>query len=312
MVARFGARASALRPAVALAALMPLLALAPSAVWFALVLATLAVVDSIADVGMNALAVRIEEARGRSIFSRLHGIWSLGSLTGAGVSTLAVAAGAGLVPQLGVTSLVGVVGVAWARRFVTDTGARPRPQPSKGRGGIAMWLALAGAGAAFIEATASDWSAIYLTDALGAGPGIAGAGFVCLSAGMLAGRFGGDHVVDRLGPGRTLLVALAVVAAGVGFTVAASSVATTLAAFGLWGVGVSVVFPLMYSVAGSHPAFSEGAALAALTTGSRFGFLAGPFAVGWLAEASDLPTAFLVVMSGALLACLGSLLTTRR
>ena len=98
----------------------------PNAGWpeaaFAGALGMVAVLDSFADVGMNALAVRMEEARGRSIFSRLHGVWSFGTLAGAALSTVAVAVGVGLVPQLGLTAFVAMTRVlrASSQRRVTQ------------------------------------------------------------------------------------------------------------------------------------------------------------------------------------------------
>ena len=304
VVGRVGARQSALWPAAAVMVLLPLLALVPHALLFASVLGLIAVTDAVADVGMNALAARVEEARGRSIFTRVHGVWSLGSLSGAAVSTAAVAGGVGLAPQLVVTAGACLAAVVWAAHLLPESEVRPRPEAAAGRGVVALWLAIAGAGAAFVEATPSDWSALYLSDVLGAVAPTAGAGFLGLTLGMVVGRMGGDFIVDRIGPGRTLAGALAFVAVAVALMTSTSNLIVALIAFTVWGLGVSVLLPLMYRLAGSHPAFAEGHGLAALTQGSRLGFLAGPAAIGSMAEATTLPVAFVVVVGLALLATL--------
>ncbi|MGH8912438.1 MAG: MFS transporter [Acidimicrobiia bacterium] len=299
VVGAVGPRRSAIVPGLTLMALLPLVAVAPTAVALAAVMAVIAVVDSVADVGMNAVAVRVEAARGRSIFSRLHGVWSLGSLLGAAASTIAVATGVALEIQLMVTAGAGMAAVAWAARLLPEPEANSLPRAPKRRR-VVVSLALAGAGAAFLEGTPSDWSALFLTDVLGSPPAIAGAGFLGLSLGMMIGRFGGDAVVDRMGARFTLMTGLIVVAMAVALATAAVSVPLTLTAFTVWGLGVSVVLPLLYRQAGSHPALGEGSGLAALTLGSRVGFLAGPAAVGSVADVSSLPIAIVVVMGVAL------------
>lgn len=302
MIGRFGARASAIHPAGLVLALLPLIAFAPGAVALAAAVFVISLADAVADVGMNALAVRIQEARSRSVFTRLHGLWSVGTLLGSAVSTGAIALGIGLGPQLVGTALVGLVGLAAASRVLPPTDRRPRPRPHYG---VALGLALAGGAAALIEGTPSDWSAIFLTDVLDASATVAGGGFVAVTVGMLVGRLGGDGVVDRVGPRRSLHASLVLVTASMLLTVIAGSVVLALVAFTLWGLGVSVILPLLYRLAGSHPGFGEGSGLAALTLGSRIGFLAGPAAVGAVAEAAGLPWGvFTVVAAGVMFAFL--------
>lgn len=304
LVGRIGARRSAVGPGVLVMALLPFIAIAPAATILAAVIFIIATADAVADVGMNALAVRVEEGRGRSVFSRLHALWSIGSLTGAAISTAAVAIGVSLRSQLVGTALIGVAAVMWAGRLLPATAPRPRPRAHRG---VAIILALAGGAAAVLEGTPTDWSAIYLTDILGTSAATAGAGFLCLSAGMLAGRLGGDALVDRVGVMRVLMSGLAVVAVAVVLTITVTEVAVALMALIFWGLGLSVTLPLLYRLAGSHPGFGEGGGLAALTLGSRVGFLAGPAVVGSVADLASLPIGIAVVMGVALLASVGAI-----
>jgi predicted MFS family arabinose efflux permease len=297
-IGRFGARRSAVDTAFLALVLLPLIAFAPSPALLAASVFAIALADAVADVGMNALAVRLEEVRTRSIFTRLHGLWSIGNLVGAAVSTAAVALGVSLGAQLLGTALVGVGILYWADRLLPATEIRPRARPHRG---MAVALALAGGAAALLEGTPGDWSAIYLTDVLDTSAAVAGAGFLCLTVGMLAGRLGGDALVDRTGAVRSLLAGLAVVAVAVGLTVTAAGVPLVLIALALWGLGVSVTLPLLYRLAGSHPGFGEGGGLAALTLGSRVGFLAGPAAVGGMADLAGLPVGITVVVGVGLL-----------
>jgi MFS family permease len=51
---------------------------------------------------------------------------------------------------------------------------------------------------------------------------------------------------------------------------------------------LSVVYPLVFSAAGNHPAVSAGQAVASVATIGYGGFLAGPPILGWLAELTSL------------------------
>lgn len=299
LVGRLGPKRSAVLPALLLMSLLPFIGLAPTAVVLAAVIVFAAVADVVADVGMNALAVRAQENRGRSIFTRLHAVWSLGSLGGAAISTIAVAAGVALTAQLWGVALLGVVAVVWAAGVLPDTELRPR---MRGRRGVALIIAVVGAAVALVEGAPHDWSAIFLRDVLAASPAVAGAGFLCLSGGMVIGRLLGDRAVDRVGVTRSIFTGLLVVALAVVVTVLARNVALTLAALTAWGLGISVVLPLLYRLAGSHRGFGEGGGLAALTVGNRIGFTAGPYAVGSAAAISSLPIGLSLVVGAALVA----------
>src|SRR3989337_2480973 len=90
--------------------------------------------------------------------------------------------------------------------------------------------------------------------------------------------------------------------------VLSGSTATALIGFGLWGLGISVALPVLYKLAGSHPSFAEGAGLAALTVGTRLGFMAAPALLGLAATASNLSAALTLVVG---LAAAAALVTIR-
>jgi len=303
LVGRLGARNVAVWPALVLMAVLPAIGLAPSGLVLGGVVLVAAVVDALADVGMNALGVRAQHLRGRSIFTRLHALWSLGSLAGAAVSTGAAAVRIPLSAQLLGVALAGAVAVMWAMRRIPATERLPRVRP---RAGLTLGIVVVGAAVALVEGVPHDWSAIFLTDVLGTSAAVAGSGFLCLSGGMVVGRLAGDRVVDRVGSTRSIYGGLAMVAVAMSVMVASPTVPLTLTALTAWGLGIAVVLPLLYRLAGSHRGFGEGSGLAALTVGSRLGFMAGPTAVGSTATISSLPLALAVVVGVALV---GSVIT---
>jgi hypothetical protein len=77
VVARLGSTSVALSAGALLVLLLPLIAVAPTAALFGVLLAIIGFFDSVADVGMNAVGIRVEEMVGRSIMTRLmaSGAW---------------------------------------------------------------------------------------------------------------------------------------------------------------------------------------------------------------------------------------------
>jgi predicted MFS family arabinose efflux permease len=306
VLGRIGARRSAIVGAGLLFGLLPLIAVVPTPFLLGALLAILGFVDAQADVGMNAVGVRVEESVGRSIMTRLHGLWSLGTLVGSGLSALAVLAGIGLGRQLLAVSFVGLMTIAYARRLVPETA--PRPGTGERSGRIAIGLILAGATAVVIEGAPLDWGAIFLIDVTGATGAVVGTGVIIFTAGMLVGRMTGDFVVDRFQAVPTLFAGILLSVASMLLVVLSGSTAIALIGFGLWGLGISVALPILYKLAGSHPSFAEGAGLAALTVGTRLGFMMAPALIGLVAASSNLSTAIALIVG---LAAVASLVTIR-
>ena len=302
VVGRFGARRTAVIAGAAVYVALPLIAVAPVALVLALVLAIIGFIDAQADVGMNAIGVRVEEAVGRSVMTRLHGLWSLGTLLGSGFSALAVLVGIELGIQLLIVSVIGLVTALYAARLIPETAPRRREGERSGR--LALGLMLAGGFAVFIEGAPFDWSALFLVDITGTGEALAGTGVILFTGGMLIGRLAGDHVVDRFGAIPTLYAGIVVSVVACLFVVGLQTVVTSLIGFAVWGLGISVALPVLYKLAGSHRSFGEGSGLAALTVGTRLGFMVAPALIGVAATAWSLPVALGVIVTLAAVATL--------
>ena len=306
VVGRFGARHTAVVAGAAVYFVLPLIAIAPVAVVLALVLAVIGFIDAQADVGMNAVGVRVEEAVGRSVMTRLHGLWSLGTLIGSGTSAVAVLVGLGLGPQLLIVSVIGAGAALYAGRLIPD--AAPRRREGQRSGRLAVGLMLAGAFAVVIEGAPFDWSALYLVDFTTSAEALAGTGVIVFTAGMLIGRLAGDHVVDRFGAIRTLYAGIMLSVIALFVVIGLQQVVAALIGFAFWGLGISVALPVLYKLAGSDRSFGEGSGLAALTVGTRLGFMVAPALIGVAATAWTLPAAMGVIVT---LAAAASLLAIR-
>jgi hypothetical protein len=293
--------------AVALGASLWTAGAAPTPLTLGLALALIGASDAAMDTAMNANAAAYEGRTGRSIMHRLHGAWSIGALTAAGVAALAAAVRVPLTVQLAATGVV-VAGTALVARSGLVPGLSapvPAADPESGRSSAgvparARWLGpllvlgLMTVGGAIVEGAPTDWSALRL-ERLGTGPGTAALGVAAFMAGMFAGRAVGDHLTDRYGGAIVLRGGMTLVAAGLGLGVAVNGPATFAAGLVLAGAGASAFFPLAFSTAARLPGVAPGAGAATVSLTARLGFLAEPLVVGALAEAVGLRWAFLFV-----------------
>ena len=302
LVASFGSSRVTVAFGLAYALAMPLLALAPSLPLLFLGLVLFGAANGGMDVAMNVQGVEVGRGSGRPVMGSLHGFFSLGGFAGAALG--GVVAGFGLAPMahfalVAVVSLVCVLSVA--RFLMADA---PRGEEEKEEGAPAFALpprALWGLGAvafcaAVGEGAMADWSALYLSGSLGTGAGTAALGYAVFSLAMLAGRFAADFLVARFGPAAMARAGGLVAALGLALGLLLNTPLAAVAGFGAVGLGLSVVAPLVYGAAGNHPSVPRGPAVAAVATMGYSGFLAGPPALGFVAEASSLRLALAAVV----------------
>ena len=305
LVDRLGSRRSCVTAGVLLSAGLPLIALASTPVALAAVLVVLGAVDVLTDIGMNVQATQVQRDSSASVMQRFHGSWSIGALTGAAVASSAAALDVPLGSQLVVTSVALISTIGFAARHLSRHDDPPAPQRAGTRRAPVLGLLAAVAVAmAIVEGAPGEWAAVFGADVHDAGPGVAGLGFLAMSAGMVTGRFTGDIATDRLGATRVLRVALGVVGIGLAVVVLSPGLAVAVAGFAVIGLGVSVLFPALYLSAADREGIPAGLGLGVMSTGARFGFLVSPPLVGAIAGATSLRVALGAVVGAAAVAAL--------
>ncbi len=310
LVARLGPARTTVMGGAVLVACLPLVGLARGPAAFVVAIALLHAADTVADVGMNTIGSALSAQRSAPVMSRLHGLWSVGTICGglaatATVGVLSTAAHLAAVSGLLAATLVYVGprlladGDAAVRRAATGVGAEapvePDPDPEPGPGEAvapgptdrSAWrpmvvVAVLAAATVAIEMVPSDWASLALSTDLGAGDRLAGAGFVAVTGGMVVGRLCGDWLTVRLGPARLGRAALGLGVTGAVAVAVAPTAPVALAGFVVGGLGASALFPRLYDAAARAPG-NPGANLGALTAGIRVGAFAVPVTVGALA-----------------------------
>ena len=311
VAARAGSR-RATRVAFTLACVtIGVVALAPSLAVLAALALALGVGMGSLDVSMNVHGVTVERRYGRPILSSFHAAFSLGGLAGAGLGALVAGAGVDVRVHLAVAAaLCGTVGLVWSRRFLpASADAAAAQDPVFVRPPRRLWALGALAFACLlIEGGAADWSGVYIKDELGTGPGVAALGFTAFSVTMTLGRIFGDRLVTRFGSARLVRTGGLVAAVGFGGALVLSTPPAALVGFACLGAGMSSVIPIVFRTAGQAPGIASGVALSAVSSVGYLGFVAGPPAIGGIAELIGLPAALgvLVALAAAVAALAGT------
>lgn len=269
---------------------------------FAFTLFLLGAASGAMDVAMNALAVEVEARVGKPIMSSLHGMWSAGGLAGAGLGSLMARLDVSPAVHLAGTAVVLALAAAAVMRWLPRS--EPRPQAQAEPRFARPEAAMAGLGgivfcAFLIEGAMADWSAVFLHDSLGTTAAIAAVGYAVFSLTMMSMRFAGDTLVARWGPVVLLRTTNAMAALALALALWSAHAGATMVAFALVGLGVATVAPLVFGAAARRasrrPGHTAGQGIAAMATLGYGGFLLGPPFIGWLAEATSLRTALVLL-----------------
>lgn len=267
--------------------------LAPSLPAAVIALSVFGVAIGMVDATMNMQAVSLQAAYGRPVISSCYAWFSLVSIAGALLAAGAAATDIPLWLFFAACAAVAVpVQLVVGRWLLPDAvvGAVDSERTVPWAPVIAVGIALMCA--YVLDSATQNWSAVYLTDALGAQESVAALGYAAYSALLLIGRLAVDRIDMRAGPVR--LVRAAAILGLVGLLVVALAPDPTVAliGFGILGLAVAPMIPLAFVAAASHDRDATGRAVARVNVFNYVGVLLGAPLVGIIAEASSLRIAF--------------------
>jgi MFS family permease len=251
------------------------------------------------DVVINVEGSAIERAAGRTLMPMMHAAWSIGAAAGSGIGALCAAVGIPPSAQL-IAEAVLIVVIALGMATGIPQGRRgPAGQPSGSRkAALNQWLRgwldwrllLIGVvmlGVELGEGSANSWLTLAVRDDHGQTAAIAAMYFTAFAAAEALTRLFGGRVVDRLGRVRTIRVTTALGVVGMVLFIQAGDRWIVLIGVLLWGIGVSMGFPLGMSAAaesGPDPA----ARVSVVASVGYFANLAGPPVIGVLAQTAGI------------------------
>ena len=255
------------------------------------------------DVSMNVEGADVEQRLGRAIMPRFHAGFSVGTVAGALAGAAAAGVGMSLALQLVVTG-----GLVLAALAVTVRSFLPVHEPEDGepkpRSGVSVaWrerrtllIGLLVLAFAFTEGSAYDWLAVALVDDYDTSGALAAVGFGVFVAAMTVARLVGTTLLDRHGRIAVLRISAASAVVGVLLFVFASNVPLAFVGAVLWGMGAALGFPVGMSAAADEP--DRAAARVSVVSAIGYtAFLAGPPLIGFLAEATGVLRALLVIIA---------------
>lgn len=268
------------------------------------------------DATMNMQGVAVQRRYRRSLLASFHGWWSLAGIAGSLWTAASVRLGLSLDVALSIAAVTGLVlalaaGPSLLRHdedavstAVADpAGAAPAPAPVASnatsgpapiRWDLVVLIGLAVMAMYIAESATSNWSAVYLHDALLASRSVAALGLAAYLTCQLAGRAVADRVVQRFGPVATVAAGGAVGAAGMALVAASPVPAIGIAGFAIVGLGLCVVVPQAFSAAGELDTTGTGIAIARVNLFNYLGFVVGAALIGAVAEWVGLRFAFVV------------------
>lgn len=273
------------------------------------------------DVIMNVEGAGVEKHGGKTVLPMMHGFFSLGTFAGAGLGAIAEGIRLPVSVHIGIIATLIVVCAVWAVANIpaaTDSETAPDEGAEHQSFGVRLKVALSAwteprtyglglimLGMAFAEGGANDWLALGIVEGHDGSPSLGAVGLAVFSGAMTVARMLGGPLVDRFGrvPSLRVLAALAVV--GLLLFIYAPNMPLVMVGTVLWGIGVSFGFPLGMSAAADDPAKAASRVAAASTIG-YVAFLAGPPALGFIADHIGLLNTLLIIAGLALVSGLAS------
>lgn len=263
------------------------------------------------DVSINVHAVEVEKGHAGTLMSGFHGMFSVGGLFGAAFTSFLLTQGFSPFLAAATAAVIAICLIIFAMpKFLSvEGGEAPAFVLPKG---IVLLFALLAAIAFMAEGALLDWGALLLLDQNMIVPAQGGYGYMAFSVTMSIGRFTGDRIISALGSFMVLLIGGILAVLGFALLLMTDSLTIAMFGFALIGLGAANIVPVIFSAAGHQTIMPGGMAIAAVTTVGYAGILLGPAAIGYVAEAYSLPTAFWLVAALMAVIPLTAHITTRK
>ena len=239
------------------------------------------------DVAMNVEGAEVERRLGHSIMSRFHAGFSVGTVAGALLGSAMIALGVSVTVHLIVVAVLIAAAATPATRGFLPVAHHTEHQTER-RNPLKAWTEprtlLIGVFVftmAFTEGTGVDWLGVAVIDGYNVDAALGSLTFAVFLAAMTLGRWFGPALLDRHGRVPLIRVTGVMAVLGLVIVVYGPSLATAMVGAALWGVGVSLGFPVGMSAAADDPRYAAGRVSVVSSIG-YLAFLAGPPFVGFL------------------------------
>ena len=273
------------------------------------------------DVLLNVEGSAVERAAGRTLMPLMHAAWSVGVAIGSGIGAACAALGITPAQQfVGEAVLVALASILVLRALPVHAPAEEEAEPRRPAAAIRAWLrgwldvrllliGLVMLGVELGEGSANNWLTFGVEREHGQTAAVAALFFTAFALGEAATRIASGPFIDRFGRVAAVRITTAIGVVGLLLFILGGSPWLVLLGVLLWSVGVSMGFPLGMSAAAEGGGANPAARVSVVASIGYFANLAGPPAIGFLAEGVGLLPSFwlLVVFMLAAFAAAGSL-----
>jgi predicted MFS family arabinose efflux permease len=242
------------------------------------------------DVAMNVEGAAVEQHLGRSIMSRFHAGFSVGTVGGALIGAAAVATHVPVTAHLlAVAVAVAIVVPLSGRDFLPHEAVAPESHERRDHP-LQAWteprtllIGVCVLAAAFTEGTGNDWLGVAVIDGYHASAAVGPLTLAVFLAAMTTGRWFGSGLLDRYGRVPVLRGCVIAALAGLLLVIYGGTLPLALVGVVLWGLGASLGFPVGMSAAADDPRRSA-ARVSVVASIGYLAFLAGPPLIGLLGD----------------------------
>jgi fucose permease len=262
-----------------------------------------------AEVAINIEGAEVEQLSGAPVLVELHGFFSAGTLAGALLGIALTTVDFPVTAHLLAVAGASIPALAWAIRGIEPgfgkglDAASESPDPNvETRETRPLWkdvrllmIAVILLSVAQAEGSATDWLPLLTVDGFDLDESSGSLVYAGFAAMMTLGRFGGRRLLEKYGRVVILRGGAVLSAVGVATVIFVDDpVAAGLAAT-LWGLGISLGFPLSIAAA-SESGPDSVARVGFVAVAGYVAFLVGPPLLGFLGELFGVRMAMLVVL----------------
>ena len=285
---------------IVLALMFNLPLLAPTYTLLCVSLLITGVFSGFTDVSINALVSIVEIKDNENIMSAAHGFFSLGGFIGAGLGSLLISKFSSPSYHMLIVSLFVVASTLFLSKSyekIKDT----IPEKSKENTSILknikplLGLSIVAFIIMFNEGSVEDWSNLFLFDVLHVSESKAGFGFVIFSLTMTLGRFLGDGISEKIGAIKTISFGCCIAVIGYVLILMSHFIVSVLG-FGILGLGLSVIIPEIFRLAGQTKGVRTSVAVSVVSGIGFIGFLVGPVLLGFISNWSNLSRSYMFLL----------------
>ena len=299
LIIRNGSRKIGITSVIAYCCLVPFIPLMPSLAGLLFLFLLLGISAGMLDVSMNSQAVMVEQQLGKPIMTSFHALFSIGMMLGALAGSFFTKIGVGLFPHFAIISTLCLVPIFLSIKYLVNDKPEVKktseplfrlPNAAMVSIGLIAFCSMLGEGAM------ADWSTNYLEVIAKADPALAPIGLSAFALAMTIGRVLGDGARVKFGD-RVLMILCGVISTtGLCFALIVNNPYLVIVGLFIVGLGLSVIVPIAYSIAGNSKDLPPGVGLAMVTTVGYSGFLFGPPIIGFLADWQNLRYALILVV----------------